>query len=105
MNNLNFRVKVIWLWTKLSGEKKYFSLQAKSSEDVCYQNQIVLKQNQVLRVKFSPAEFEAIKPFADILLNNEIEISVNPEFTLIEADGYTVKQFSANAIRCVSSMA
>ena len=102
MNAVTFKVKVIWLWTKLNSEKKYFSLQAKSCEDVCSQNQIILKQNQILRVKFSPKTFEEIKPFADILLNSEIVLDVNPEFVLIEDSGYTVKQFTAQSIRCAS---
>ena len=102
MDSLSFRVKVVWLWTKLSGENKYFSLQVKSCDDVCSNNKIIVKQNQILRVKFNSKTFEEIKPFADILLNSEIEICANPEFVLIEAEGYTVKQFTAKSLKCVS---
>ena len=102
MDTISFRVKVVWLWTKLNGENKYFSLQVKSTQDVCAQNKILVKQNQILRVKFNAKTFEEIKPFADILLNSEIEITTNPEFVLIEADGYTVKQFTAKSLQCVS---
>lgn len=105
MDNLTFKVKVIWLWTKLSGENKYFSVQAKSSEDVCCQNKIIIKQNQILRIKFNPKSAEEIRPFKDILFDSEIELTTTPDFVLIEADGYTVKQFSAKALKCASSQA
>ena len=105
MDNLIFKVKIIWLWSKLSGENKYFSVQAKSCEDICWQNKIIVKQNQILRVKFNPKSIEEIKPFKDILLDSEIELTTSPEFNIIEADGYTVKQFTAKALKCVSSMA
>lgn len=104
MNTLTFKVKVIWLWTKLSGENKYFSVQAKSSEDVCSENKIIIKQNQILRIKFNPKSVDEVRPFKDILFHSEIELTTTPEFVLIEADGYTVKQFTAKALKCVSSM-
>ena len=102
MDQLTFRVRVIWLWTKLNGEK-YFSIQAKSCEDVCSQNKIIVKQNQVLRIKFNPKSVQELEPFRDILFQSQIELSTTSDFALIEADGYTVKQFDAKSLKCVSS--
>ena len=101
MDELKFSVRVVWLWTKLSGEK-YFSIQAKSCEDVCSQNKIILKQNQVLRIKFNPKTIEELEPFRNILFQSEIQITTTSDFNLIEADGYTVKQFTAKSLKCVS---
>ena len=98
---LTFRVRIIWLWTKLNGEK-YFSIQAKSCEDVCAENKIIVKQNQVLRIKFNPKSLEELEPFRNILFQSEIELTTTSDFSLIEAEGYTVKQFIAKKLKCVS---
>ena len=100
MDQLTFRVRVIWLWTKLNGQK-YFSIQAKSCEDVCSQNKVIVKQNQVLRIKFNPQSVEEIEPLRNILFQSEIEVSTTSDFALHEADGYTLKQFTAKSLKCV----
>ena len=103
MENLSFKVRVIWIWAKLTGENKYFSIQAKSLDDVCYQNKLLIKENHILRVKLSTKSLEEIQRFREIFLNPTIEVTVDSDFALIEADGYSIKQFTANSITCALS--
>ena len=100
METISFKVRVIWIWAKLTGENKYFSIQAKSLEDVCHQNKLLIKENHILRVKLGTKSQEEIKRFRDILVTPTIEVTVDSDFALIEADGYSIKQFTANSITC-----
>ena len=102
MDFINLRVKVIWIWSKL-GENKFFSFQAKSLEDICFNNQIILKKNQILKLKFQPNSVDEVKSFKDIFFAPELEAKVQPEFSIVDCDGFTCKQFTGISLKCDSS--
>lgn len=103
MDFINLRVKIIWIWSKL-GENKFFSFQAKSLDDICFNNQIILKKNQILKLKFQPKSIEDIKSFKDIFFKTDLEAKVQPEFNIVDCDGFTCKQFTAISLKCDSLM-
>ena len=94
MELINLRVKANWIWSKLA-DKKYFSIHAKSLDDICSNNQIILKQNQILKIKFAPKSNEELKPLQDQFFNSEINLQVQPDFTIVDCDGFDCKQFTA----------
>jgi len=103
MDFINLRVRIIWIWSKL-GENKFFSFQAKSLDDICFNNQIILKKNQILKLKFQPKRVEEVESLKDIFFTPAVEFKVQPEFNIVDCDGFTCKQFTVVSLKCDSLM-
>lgn len=94
MDFVKLRIKTNWIWSKL-GDIKYFSFHARSLDDICFNNKIILKKNQVLKIKFAPKSEEEVNAVKKQFFNSEIELKVDPNFTEVDCDGFTCKQFTA----------
>lgn len=80
---------------------KYFSMSVKSQIDLAHESQIIVKKGQKLKIKFIAKSEDDLSNLSELVKNKNICCSINPEYSIVDDNGYEVKCFSASKVKTI----